>query len=195
MLPIAEQLRQPNDCSYPTGGAASGIGKATALLLASRGANLALADVRQDALNEAINEIQTEHPSTKLVSSVVDVAKSDEVANWLDKAVKQLGKFDGAANLAGITGSQGIKTIAQLDDQEWDAVMDVNLRGTFNCLRAEIGRMNDNGSIVNASSIAGLRGSKAFAPYVTSKHAVIGLTRVAAKEVCERGIKVNAIAP
>jgi len=148
-------------------GAASGIGLATAHLLASRGASLALADIRQEPLDTAVVEISKSNSSTKIYARAVDVVKSEQVASWLDEAVKQLGKLNGTVNLAGILklGS----TIQDTKDEDWDAVIDINLKGVFNCLRAELQTIQDGGSIVNAASVAGLRGTATGAAYCASK--------------------------
>ena len=151
-------------------GAASGIGLATAHLLASRGATLALADIRQDPLDAARLDIEDRNTTVEIFSRVVDIVKADEVASWLDETIEQFGKIDGAANLAGVEGrNMLVKTIAELEDEDFDEVIDVNLRGTFNCLRAELQRMKSDASIVNAASIAGLMGAKCGAPYSASK--------------------------
>ena len=85
--------------------------------------------------------------------------------------------------------------VKDFDGDEWDFVMDINLKGVMHCMRAEIRAMADNGSIVNASSIAGVMGFQNNAAYCASKHGVVGLTRAAAKEVGEQNIRVNCIAP
>ena len=151
-------------------GAASGIGRATAHLLASRGATLALADINQEQLDITVKDILKENDSAKIFSRTVNVAKANEVASWLDETVNRFGALNGAANLAGIEGRNMIlKGIAELEDSDLDEVMDVNLRGIFNCVRAELQRIPKDGSIVNASSVAGLRGSGFAAPYCISK--------------------------
>lgn len=174
-------------------GAASGIGLATARLLASRGASVSLADVRQEALDAAVADLKKSIPNVKVHAKAVDVRKGPEVGEWLDETVKRLGPLNGAANLAGVacTGTQ----ITNTSDEEWDFVMDVNLKGVFNCIRAELQHMDKDASIVSTSSVAGMHGAERAAAYSTSKHAVIGLTRSAAREVGARNIRVNCIAP
>jgi NAD(P)-dependent dehydrogenase (short-subunit alcohol dehydrogenase family) len=101
----------------------------------------------------------------------------------------------GAANLANIPGKHaGSRGIENLAEEDWNHVMDINLKGLMYCLRAQMRVMRDRGSIVNTSSVAGLQGFANNTPYVVSKDGVIGLTKSAAKEVADRGIRVNVIA-
>lgn len=148
-------------------GAASGIGLATARLLASRGASISIADIRQEPLDAAVADIKESNPNVKIYARVVDVKIGQEVGDWLDEAIKHLGPLTGAANLAGIlrTGKQIVDTT----DEDWDSVLDVNLKGVFNCIRAELQRMDREASIVSTSSVAGLRGSASAAAYSASK--------------------------
>ena len=174
-------------------GAASGIGFATARLLASRGASISVADIRQEALDAAVADFKKSDPNVKIHAKAVDVRKGREVGEWLDETVKHLGPLNGAVNLAGVLSSG--TQIADTTDEEWDSVMDVNVKGVFNCIRAELQRMDKDASIVSTSSVAGLQGAGGAAAYSTSKHAVIGLTRSAAKEAGAKNIRVNCIAP
>ena len=174
-------------------GAGSGIGLATARLLASRGASVSLADINQKDLDTAIAELKRSNPKIKIHAKVVDVSNGQEVDEWLEKTVKYLGALNGAVNAAGITGKG--TNIADTTDKDWDSVMDVNLKGVFNCIRAELNRMDKDASIVSTSSVGGLEGFPTGAAYSTSKHAVIGLTRSAAGEVAGKNIRVNCVAP
>jgi NAD(P)-dependent dehydrogenase (short-subunit alcohol dehydrogenase family) len=176
-------------------GAASGIGLETALLFAKQGAYLSIADVNADALAEKAAEI--EKVSTgKVLSTTVDVRKDDQVNAWIAKTVETFGKLDGAVNMAGVIPKVINKErVEDLNNEDWHFVMDVNLHGIMHCMRAQLQNMNDKGSLVNAASICGLIGFPKNAAYTASKHAVIGLSRTAAKEVGDREIRVNCIAP
>lgn len=176
-------------------GAASGIGYETALLLARQGAYLSVADISADALKEKVAEI--EKVSTgKVLSSVVDVRKDDQVNAWISKTVETFGKLDGAVNLAGVIPKVINKErVEDLNNEDWHFVLDVNLHGVMYCMRAQLQNMNPRGSVVNAASICGVIGFPKNAAYTASKHAVIGLSRTAAKEVGDREIRVNCIAP
>ncbi|KAL8714883.1 MAG: hypothetical protein Q9220_001396 [cf. Caloplaca sp. 1 TL-2023] len=179
-------------------GAASGIGRATAQLLASRGAAISIADVQTDALTATSDEIKKVVPDAKVLAKVVNVASAQEVDAWTQETVSQFGKIDGAANLAGIAGKQtGNTKIEDVEEAEFDQIISVNLKGVFNCLKAELKHMNEqgSGSIVNATSIAGIRGYPRAIGYCASKHAVVGMTMTAAGEYGDKNIRCNAIAP
>ncbi|KAL4908684.1 hypothetical protein BDW74DRAFT_188585 [Aspergillus multicolor] len=177
-------------------GGASGIGRATAKLLASLGAKVSIGDIQQQALEDVAKDIKDAGHGDVFIQTI-DVREASSVNSWIQETVKWGGKLDGAANLAGVIGkSIGLKGVKDTDIEEWDWVMDINLKGVMQSMRAELQVMADNGSIVNASSIAGIMGFQNNAAYTASKHGVIGLTRAAAKEVGEdRKIRVNCIAP
>lgn len=175
-------------------GAASGIGLESSRLLASKGAKLSLADVQERALKEL--EAELKQSGAQVISFVVDVSERDQVESWISKTVEKFGKLDGAANLAGVIGRQNnIAGIEDIDDEDWNFIFGVNTYGLMNCMRAQIPQFNNGGAIVNAASILGLKGSKNSAAYVASKHAVVGLTRAAAKELGDRNIRVNCFCP
>ncbi|KAJ0382260.1 hypothetical protein COL922a_012942 [Colletotrichum nupharicola] len=177
-------------------GGASGIGLATAHLLAERGAKLSLADVQEKALQQAQSDINSKYPESDVLIFTVDVRNYEQVDKWITETVKHFGKLDGAANLAGIIpNSIGLKGIDEQDFDEWDLILSVNLTGVMHCLKAQLRVIENTGAIVNASSIAGLIGRNKNASYVASKHGVMGLTRSAAKEVGPKGIRVNGICP
>jgi len=178
-------------------GGASGIGLATAMMLASRGATVAIADVQESLLSAAAKDIES--AGGKVTSTIVNVRDRAAVESWISDTVTKYGRLDGGVNLAGVIGKQiGISNIEDIEDVDWDFVLGVNLNGVLNCMRAEIKAMTQigkGGSIVNAASIAGIMGMEKNGAYIASKHAVVGLTRAAAKEGGKRNIRVNAIAP
>ncbi|KAI4233498.1 MAG: hypothetical protein LQ349_004391 [Xanthoria aureola] len=179
-------------------GAASGIGQATARLLAARGATVSIVDVQQEALTTTADSIQQATPDAKVLTKLVDVSSSQQVDAWIQDTVSRFGKIDGAANVAGIVGRDLNNTLAaDAHEEDFDRVMAVNVKGTFNCLKAQLGAMKDqgSGSIVNATSVAGVRGYPRSIAYTTSKHAIVGMTKTAAVDYSDRNIRVNAIAP
>ncbi|KXH44275.1 3-oxoacyl-(acyl-carrier-protein) reductase [Colletotrichum simmondsii] len=177
-------------------GAASGIGRATAIYLASRGASLAISDVQTDALKAFAEELKTSNPGIHIEATVVDVSNPEKVREWIQDTKKTFGRLDGAANIAGTGASSPVPLEAQ-SDQEWEFLLGINLSGTMFCLREELKHISDGGSIVNASSVLGLRSfpGHGASAYVASKHAVLGLTRNAAREYGHRQIRVNCINP
>ncbi|EXJ66786.1 uncharacterized protein A1O5_09981 [Cladophialophora psammophila CBS 110553] len=175
-------------------GAGSGIGLATARYLAERGASLSLADIAQQNLEAAIELVTKHSPNAKVIGTVVDVSKTDEVEAWIQKTVSHLGKLDGGANLAGVFTEEA-KGIVEMSDNTWDWIIGINLTGLMYCLRAQLKAISDGGSIVNATSVAGMVGSAQFPAYSTSKHGVIGLTKCAAREAGSRSVRVNVVCP
>jgi NAD(P)-dependent dehydrogenase (short-subunit alcohol dehydrogenase family) len=177
-------------------GAASGIGEATARLAAQRGASLSLADVNEVALNKLVEELK--NSGIDVVGYHVDISDHTSVDKWITQTVEKFGRLDGAANVAGVgslPGGKIIHSITETSNEHWDYMLRINLTGLFYCLRAELRHLNDNGAIINVTSLSGLAGYDGHGAYVSSKHGVQGLTKVAAKEGAARGIRVNALAP
>ncbi|KAF1941402.1 short-chain alcohol dehydrogenase-like protein [Clathrospora elynae] len=183
-------------------GAASGMGLATAKLLYPMGVKLSLTDNRADALDAALTQIKltssSDSPSpasnNDIFTTVTDVRSSSQVDSWIQSTIAEFGVLHSAANFAGIVDK--MQPITSMSDEDWRNIQDVNLNGMFYALRAQLRVMGSKGgSIVNAASIAGLRSGFATANYTASKSGIIGLTRVAAREVGSRGIRVNVIAP
>lgn len=171
------------------------MGLETSKMLCARGAKVSMADIQETTLFSAAAEI--EKAGGQVMATVVDVRSEKEVAEWIEKTVEKFGKLDGAANLAGVlpkTFHTG--TVEDQETSDWDFVISVNLTGMMYCMRSQLRHMNDKGSVVNASSVAGLIGFANCAAYGASKFGVVGLTKCAAKEVGPtKGIRVNCIAP
>jgi NAD(P)-dependent dehydrogenase (short-subunit alcohol dehydrogenase family) len=174
-------------------GGASGIGLATAQLLASRGAKISIADVSQESLDKAVEDTLY---TDDFMATKVDVRDVSSVSSWLKSTVDKFGPLDGAANIAGVIGPVSDQTsIRGLSEDDWDFVLGVNLTGVMHCMKEELKLMQSGSSIVNVASVAGLQGLSNCAPYCVSKHGVIALTKTAAKEEGRNGIRVNAVAP
>ncbi|KAH6955728.1 hypothetical protein BKA56DRAFT_440218, partial [Ilyonectria sp. MPI-CAGE-AT-0026] len=175
-------------------GAASGIGQATAELLASQGAKLSLCDVQEKALEELVAKLTKS--GADVIGTVVDVRRRNEVEQWIHKSVQKYGQINGAVNAAGVVGRGMLhQLIHEVTDDDWDLVYDINVKGILHSLRAEIPHLASGGSVVNIASLAGITGSPQCATYSSSKHAVVGLSRVAAKELGPKNIRVNVVCP
>jgi len=172
-------------------GAAQGIGKAIALLLARQGASLVLADINLEMARESAREIEE---GAKCLALKSDVSNFQDAEKIIKETVERLGSVDILVNNAGITKDN---VLLRMKEDQWDQVMAVNLKGTFNFTKAAIKVMlrQKNGKIINIASITGLMGNAGQANYSASKAGVIGFTKAIAREYADRGITVNAIAP
>jgi len=173
-------------------GAAQGIGKAIALLLAKNGAEVVVSDINLEKAQETANEIQG--MGRRSVAIKVNVADLKDVEQMVKAIVEQFGRIDILVNNAGITRD---RLVLRMTEEDWDAVLDVNLKGTFNCTKAVIRHMSKqkSGKIVSIASVSGEMGNPGQANYAASKAGVIGFTKTIAREFAGRGINVNAIAP
>lgn len=173
-------------------GGASGLGLATAQRLADEGAALALVDLKQDALDDAIGKLRD---GAKAIAIAADVSDPEQVKAYVGQTVDAYGRIDGFFNNAGIEGKQNLTQDFGAD--EFDKVVGVNLNGVFYGMAEvlKVMRKQGSGSIVNTASVGGIRGVGNQSGYAASKHGVVGLTRNGAVEYGQYGIQINAIAP
>ncbi len=172
-------------------GGSFGIGRATAILFAKKGARVAVVDCIED--RETVDAIKLAGGEAIFIKC--DVSKEEEVSNMVEKTIDAFGGIDFAFNNAGIEGMSA--PTHECTVENWDRVMGVNIRGAWLCMKYEIPHMlkQNKGAIVNNSSIAGLVGFQGIPAYVASKHALNGLTKNAALEYAKLGIRVNSVCP
>jgi 3-oxoacyl-[acyl-carrier protein] reductase len=173
-------------------GAAQGIGKSVALLLAQNGADIVVSDINLEKAEETAKEIES--MGSKAIAIKVDVANLKDVEQMVESILEKFGKIDILVNNAGITRD---KLILRMTEEDWDAVLNVNLKGTFNCTKTVVRHMakQRSGKIVSIASVVGEMGNAGQVNYSASKAGVIGLTKTIAREFAQRRINVNAIAP
>ncbi|KEI01952.1 3-oxoacyl-[acyl-carrier-protein] reductase [Clostridium botulinum] len=174
-------------------GSSRGIGKAIAIKLAELGANVVL-NYRSDinSVNEVVKEIESK--GVKAVAIQGDISKFEDAKKIVDEAIEKLGSIDILVNNAGITKDT---LLMRMKEEEFDKVVEVNLKGVFNCTKHVVPIMmkQRSGKIINISSVVGLSGNAGQSNYAAAKAGIIGFTKSVAKEIASRGITVNAVAP
>lgn len=174
-------------------GAASGMGKAIAILYAKEGAKVVVADINEDGIEQTVDEIKS--GGGVATGAVASIMKESDIESMIDTAVNTYGTLDILVNNAGMMDN--MVPAADVTDDLWDKVLAVNVTGLMRATRKALSVFleKNNGIIVNMASSAGLAGSRAGAAYTASKHAVVGLTKNVGFQYADRGIRCNAIAP
>lgn len=174
-------------------GGASGIGRAVVDILLSHGASFSVANLNVSTFKSSRN---TDGATNGLLPTLVGVRKADSVASWLQTTVAKFGRLDGAANIAGTLGNDvGGTALRDMNELDWTTIINVNLNGLVNCMKAELALLTRGGSTVNLASTLGIQPAPLMRAYSTSKVGVICLTKCAAKEESPASIRINAVAP
>src|SRR3990172_1361039 len=184
-------MRLENKVAIITG-AGSGIGRMTALLFAKEGANVVVADVNEKGGMEVVSEIKKN--GSDAFFAKLDVTRREQSKQMVQDALEKFGRIDILINNAGIIQDA---LVTKMTEEQWDNVINVNLKGAFNCIQAVVEVMikQGNGAIINTASIVGLFGNVGQTNYAATKAGLIGMTKTLAKELGKKGIRVNAVAP
>jgi 3-oxoacyl-[acyl-carrier protein] reductase len=177
-----------------TASAGAGIGQAAARRCLEEGAQVVISDTHERRLGETLEALKAEHGDS-VAAVACNVTDEAQVQHLVDTSVSTFGRIDVVINNAGLGGT---KSLLEMTDDEWSRVLDVTLNGTFRCTRAALRQMvaqGRGGAIVNNSSVIGWRAQEGQAHYAAAKAGVMALTRCAALDVAEHGIRVNAVAP
>ncbi|HEU5007798.1 MAG TPA: SDR family oxidoreductase [Jatrophihabitantaceae bacterium] len=178
-----------------TAAAGAGIGQAAARRCLEEGARVVISDAHERRLGETLQALRAEHGNDAVEAVPCDVTDEEQVQRLIDTAVDRFGRIDVMINNAGLGGTH---SVLEMTDEQWTRVLDITLNGTFRCTRAVLRQMvkqGGGGAVVNNASVIGWRAQQGQAHYAAAKAGVMALTRCAALDVAEHGIRVNAVSP
>jgi 3-oxoacyl-[acyl-carrier protein] reductase len=188
-----EALMELNGKVVVVTGGGQGIGLAIARRCALAGASVAVWDLRADVVDAALAALKADAPAAQVLGCVVDVSQMASVQAATEATLAHFGRIDGLVNNAGIVADAQLR---KMSEAQWDSVIDVNLKGVFNCSRATVEALIDSrGAIVNISSIVGLSGNFGQTNYAAAKAGVLGMTKTWARELGRKGVRCNAVCP